>query len=165
MLFSNIKQFIGITATLVNKDPNVSKMYDIMFPEGNRASNIVEYKSYIYVTSVRFRFMYKKQIRFKNNFGYNQAMFEGSIIKNSTILHRYLKMIYGLLQGFYYKKRTKGDKAIVFMGTVNMCNLLLDYIRSKDRKIVATKYTEEDDYEVIGASDIIVSTPASEKKV
>jgi len=161
MLFSNIKLFIGITATLMTKDPNVEKMHTIMFPNDNRASNIVKYDPYIHITSVRFRFMYKKQIRFKNNFGYNQAMFEGSIIKNSTILYRYLKMIYGLLNGFYFNKRVEGDKAIIFMGTVNMCSLMVDYIKSKSRNLKITKYTEEDDYSVIEASDIIISTPSS----
>ena len=160
MLYANIKMFVGITATLVSKDPDVTRMHDIMFPEENRISNIVKAEPYIYITSVRFRFMYKKQIRFKNHFGYNQAMFENSIMKNSVITHNYLKMIYGLLRGFYDKKRTEGDKAIVFMGTVNMCNLMVDYIKSKSN-LKITKYTEEDDYSVIEESDIIISTLAS----
>ena len=161
MLFSNVRLFIGITATLVTKDKDLNRMYEIMFPEENRASNIVAYEPYIYVSSVRFRFNYKKVIRFKNNFGYNQPMFENSIIKNSRVLGNYLKMINNLLKGFYLNKKTKGDKCIIFMGTVNLCSITVDYLKNINRDLVINKYTEEDDYSIIEESDIIISTLAS----
>ena len=161
MLFSNVRLFIGITATLVSKDREMSRMHDIMFPEENRASNIVKYESYINVTSVSFRFKYRKQIRFKNNFGYNQPMLEGSIVKYRHTLSNYLTMITTLLSGFYLRKRKSGDKAIIFMGTVNMCTLMVEHLRKECRGLIVNKYTEEDDYSTIEKSDIIVSTPAS----
>ena len=161
MLFSNVKLFMGITATLVSNDKDVTKMHDIMFPESNRASNIVKYKTYIHVSSVRFRFLYRKQIKFKNSFGYNQAILENSIIRNRRTLHNYLKMIATLLSGFYIRKKADKDKCIIFMGTVNMCSLMVDHLRSLHKNLRISKYTEEDDYTTIEASDIIVSTPAS----
>ena len=163
MLFSNIRLFIGLTATLYSKDKRLEKMYHLLFPDKNRISNIVPYNRYITVFSVRYRFNNKKNIRFKTTFGYSHAIFESSILKHSLIKFNYFNMLRLFLEKTYIKRREDGDKALVFMGTIDMCKAFIDYLKGINtfKKLKINKYTEEDDYEVISDSDIIVSTLGS----
>jgi len=160
-LFTNIKLFLGLTATLTTKDKRINVMYHILFPSENRISNIVEHVPYVYVHSVRYRFRNRRQIKYKNNFGYNQAKLEKSIMKYTNTLTNYLKFITGLLSNFYIKKRKEGDKAIVFMYTIDLCNLTADYVSKIFKDIKVNKYTQEDNYDTIESSDIIITTLGS----
>ena len=157
-LFNKARLFIGITATLVNNDETLMRLYKIMFPDEQRASNIVEYKPYINVISIRYKFRAPKRLRFKNNFGYNQPMFENSIKKTPMVLNNYLNMIDKLLKMFYYTRRKPGEKILIFMGTVNMCATMVEYLKPLYKKFVINKYTEEEDYSILAGTDIIVST-------
>ena len=163
MLFSNVRLFIGLTATLVSNDDDMEKMYHVLFPDKNRISNIIPYKKYITIYAVRYRFQNRKNIRYKTQFGYNQATFEASLLKHSLIKKNYFNMLKLFLERAYIKRRDKNDKALIFMGTIDMCNAFINYayMDPKFKSLKMNKYTEEDDYDTINTSDVIVSTIGS----
>jgi len=163
MLYSNIRLFIGLTATLTSKNSRLEKMYHILFPETNRISNIVPYNKYISVFSVRYSFKNKRHIRYKTAFGYSQPIFETSILKHSVIRTNYFNMLRVFLEKAYLKRRKEGDKVLVFMRTIDMCRAFIEFLKSLTTfdGCVISKYTEEDDYDVLFSSDIIVSTLGS----
>lgn len=163
MLFCNSRLTIGLTATLLSNDDDMERMYSLLFPENHRISNIIPYNRYITVYAVRYRFANRKRIKYKTQFGYNQATFEASLMRQSVIRDNYFNMISLFLEKAYVNRREKNDKALIFFGTVDMCSLFIDYI-SKDEKykgLKINKYTQEDSYDVINTSDIIVSTIGS----
>jgi len=161
MLFCNNRLTLGLTATLQHSDKYINKMYEIGFPLYNRISNVITAKKYVDILSIRFRFKNSRMIKFKNHFGYNQSAFEKSIIKHGPTLRNYLDMINSISKNIFFKHRLNDEKMLVFMGTVKMCTIVVDYIQRKHPNIKVTKYTEEDSYSVIAANDFIVSTLGS----
>ena len=158
MLFSNVRLLIGLTATLLTNDKDMERMHNILFPEDNRISNVIPYNKYINVYSVRYRLQNRKFIRFKSGFGYSQPTFEASIMRNRKTLLNYYEMIKTLIKGMYIKRKKKGDKMLIFMGTVEMCKIFVNLVKKDYSNLIVGKYTEEDSYDVFEESDIIIST-------
>jgi len=161
MLFSNHRLTIGLTATLVNRDKHINHMYQLGFPKENRIENIVTVEKYIYVYSIRYKFNSPKRIRFENHFGYNQSIFEKSLLKNSDILQNYIKMLEAIGKKIYFNRRAGNDKLVIFIGTVRLCKIVSNYFSEVHKDLTVGTYTEEDDLEVINNYDIIVTTVGS----
>jgi len=158
MLFANVNFLLGLTATLDTNDYRLKKMHALLFPEEHRLQNLVD-KRYINVISIKYHFRNPKRIRFDRGFGYNQATFEQSIIRNSDMLERYLKMIFDIYLAGYAKYKTDVDKLLIFAGTIEMCTLIRDYFKDRVKDLNIIKYNSgEDEYSSIETADIIVST-------
>jgi len=162
-LFGNLRLVIGLTATLLSKDEDMERMYQLLFPDKHRITNIIPVDKYILVYAIRYTFQNKNRIRYKTQFGYNHATFESSLFKQSVIRNNYFKMVSLFLEKSYLIRRDKGDKALVFFGTVDMCSKFIEFLSSDNKYggLNINKYTQEDDYSIIGESDIIASTIGS----
>ena len=158
MLFSNHRLTIGLTATLEHNDEHIENMYKIGFPMENRISNVIKYKKYIEIYSLQYKFRNKRLINFKSAFGYNQATFEQSIMRQTYILNNYLKMIHSISNSLYFNRRKDKQKLLIFAGTVKMCKHGVAYFKKLHPDLVIASYTEEDDYEIIDKTDVIFST-------
>jgi len=152
---------LALTATLVSDNKREADMQKLLFPEHYRLSGIVEYSKYIELYPVSYRLANPKSIKAENKYGYNHTKFEDNIKKRKQILNNYLEMIYFTVGKFYLKYKKQGDKCLIFASTVDMCERIRDYLRTKIKDIKINKYTAEDDYSVIEESDIIISTLGS----
>ena len=161
MLFSNHRLTLGLSATLVNRDKHIEKMYELGFPKIQRIENITPVDKYIKVFSVRFKFNSPKRIRHSNNFGYNQSNFEKSLVQNSNTLRNYVAMLVAISDSIYYKRREGNDKLVIFVGTVKVCKIIANYFSNKYQDLTVGTYTEEDDLVVINGYDIIITTIGS----
>lgn len=157
LLFFDVNFFIGLTATLVSSNKRLNKMYSLLFPEKHRLQNLLT-KRYINVVAISYRFRNPNNIRVTKGYGYSQAVFENWILARSDVLERYLEMIYRIINVYYLNRREKGDKALIFAGTIEMDKRITEYLRKKIPNLKINKYTGEDDFSVIEESDIIVST-------
>jgi len=159
MLFINVGKFIGLTATLEARDGRTRRMYELIFPSEKRLRE-ENVNRYINVLSVKYYLSNPKRVRYDKGFGYSQAEYENSLFRNSDMLENYLKMIELLTKEFYLKRRSPGDKCLIFAGTVNMCKTIRDHLRNTidDKTLKIEKYNAEEDYNVLMDSDIIVST-------
>jgi len=161
-LFLDSYMFIGLTATLINKNKMLMNMYEVLFPESNRPDVIKNRKRYINVLSVRYKFKYPKLIKYHSGFGYSQVKLEQSIMHRSETLKDYLEMLEFLTNIIYIKKKDRHaeDKLLIFAGTVAMCEVIRDHLRDSKlcEGLTVNKYTEEEDYEIVKTSNIIVST-------
>lgn len=158
MLYSTHRLTIALSATLLSNDPHVSYMFDSVFSDNKRISNVVPYNKYLYVIAMRFRFNNIRAIKSRGGFGYSSDLYEKSIKVNRNVKNNYFDMIFSVMSNFYLKDYRPGDKCLIFMYTVDMCRLFNEYVSSKFVNLSSTIYTEKEDYEVIGKSDIIVST-------
>jgi len=158
-LFANVRFMLILTATLISNKRNVENMYRTIIPDNHRISNIVTYDKYIKAYGIAYRFESPSRIAFKTSRGYNQAKFEKSIMRRNNVLKNYLKFIKNLVDEFYIKKKRKDDdKCLIYAGTVKMCTVIRDYLREHYSDLIINKYTEEDPYDIILTSNIIVST-------
>jgi len=158
-LFANVKRFVILTATLISNIRSKERVYRLIIPDGHRLTNIVKYDPYVIITSVAFTFRKPKRITFKGTHGYSQVLYEKSILRDSSVLKNYLKMIKSLVDTYYIAKKKKEDeKCLIFAGTIVMCEKIAEYLKEEYPDLKISKYTEEEPYETVLNNNIIVST-------
>jgi len=156
LLYFNNLVFIGLTATLVNNNSNIEDKYNLLFPMDDRAKDL-KVHGYLNIYEIGFKLDRPNYIKTDGIIGYSSAMYEQSIMKHTKTLSNYLKMIYKYFKDGYENHSEKGDKVIIYCYTVNMCTIVSKYIQ-KHTDLKVSRYVSEDDYTVIGESDVIVST-------
>lgn len=162
MLYMNCEKVIALSATLFSKDKYQEEKYSLVIPKEIRYKETLNEK-YIYVTAISYSFHHPDKIRcteFNSNM-YSHSAYEKSIMRNPTVLNNYLNMIADQVYNGYIKRYQKGDKCLVFAGTVKMCILIRDRLREKYPDFSIEKYTQEDPYENAIEPDIRVSTSLS----
>ena len=159
-LYTNIEKTISLSATLKSDDKFVTKMYEVMFPIDQRF-NDVEYDKYIGVKAFYYRFDDPSRVRWIGKQGsYSQVMFEQSILmtRNKRIKIAYFEMITDMVENAFIDNYEKGQKLLIFAGSVNMCTELSNHLQKvfSDKKV--SRYISDDDYSNLIDSDIMVST-------
>jgi len=161
MLYLDAKLFIGLSATLETKDPYITNMYKIMFPNDSRISNIVKPVAYIDVYAVRYEITTIKHLQFKRQQGYNHNLFETSLMRNSVLLRDYIDMIMYYLKIGHIDRAKPGQKCLIFCASVNFCTMLTNYIAKMYPEKDVRRYVADDPYENVIDADICVSTVIS----
>lgn len=159
-LYMNVNQIIGLSATLDSNRYEMKKMYNYMFPKENRISNIIAIDNYIYVKVIEYRLFSLRGIRYMVQ-GYNHNLYEQCIIRNSMLREDYFDMIYKYVKESYLDRRLPGEKILIFMASVLMCTLFVNYLKEKHPDIDIRRYCEDDPYENIINAEISVSTVIS----
>ena len=157
-LFLDAKLFIGLSATLINNDKSVTKMYNIMFPGTARISNIVGIDAFVDTYCVFYNVSNIKLVQHKRPQGYNHNLYESSMMRKSIMLYDYTKMILFYLKDGYLNRRVKGDKCLIYVASINYATYLTNVIKNKYPKLDVRRYVEDDPYENVMDSDICVST-------
>ena len=158
MLYAQHRVTIGLTATLLTNQEDIEFMYNTIFPDEYRISNIIPYHRYIICYSISYKFQNPRRIKTSGGFGYSSDKFEKYILNNSVVKNHYFNMLYSALRTLYSGTYQKGDKALIFMFSKKMCSAFTEYLGYKFKNLSVARYTEEDEYEVIAKSDVIVST-------
>lgn len=161
MLRFNSVKHIGLSATLVSNDKNLVSIYNTMYPDKCRISNLVKYNKYIEATAVRYRLGDIRGINYKRAQGYSHIMYEQSIVRNSVLLKDYLTMIDYYVSSEYVSRRKDGQKCLVFAASIIMCTIINNYLNRKYKQLNINRYVEDDPYENIIESDICVTTVQS----
>lgn len=158
LLHIDVKYVIGSTATFETADPYINKMYDSLFPTLNRISNLVEYTKFLHVYAMQYELNSMRGIQFKRAKGYNQILFEQSIMRNNILLRSYLEMIHYFVIEGYFKRKVPGDKMLIFAGSINMCTLISNYLATRFRMLDVRRYVETDNFKNVLEADICVAT-------
>jgi len=156
LLHFNQPYFIGLTATLSNRDSKLNRLYEVVFPIEHRSKEL-DTDGYINTYSIVYLFNNIEVIKHEGIMGYNHNTFERSILKIKSIRENYLKMILNYVKEGYLDYRESGDKAIIYCSSIAMCTIVANYIE-KRVDLVVKRYVGEDDYTHIKEGDIIVST-------
>lgn len=157
-LYYDAKRLLGLSATFKSHQASVNRMYNALFPESSRISGLVAYVKYIDVVSVKYYIGNLSGIRYKRPQGYSQILYEQTIMRNSVVLKNYLEMILYYVEFEYIKRKTVGQKAIIYAGTIKMCELITAHLKRRFFGLKISKYTAGDNYETLMTSDITVST-------
>jgi len=158
LCFFNISHFVGLSATLDTHDSKLRQMYDLLFPGNGRISNIAEFNQYINVIAVQYYVDNPKRLKHRTNKGYSNILFEQSIMKNNIALRGYIEMIIYGINNYYLDRAEEGDKCLIFCTTIDLCNIVKNYIEKQYPNKDIRTYTADDPYENILEADITVST-------
>jgi len=161
MLYFNSVKHIGLSATLESNDKSIVKIYDTMYPEDSRISNLIEYNKYIVVKSIRYNISNIKALNYKRAQGYNHILFEQSIMNYSVLLRAYIEMVEYYFISEYFNRRIHGEKCIIFCASIRMATILSNYFQGKHKDLDIRRYVEDDPYENIVSADVTITTPNS----
>lgn len=160
--YTHTRTSISLSATLVNQDPFVTAMYDVMFPVKDRIEKLALDK-YIEAFAVHFMFKAPDHIR-TEEYGsktYSHMAVEKSILKHVPTSLNYYRLIEYILEIGYFKDKKPGEKAIVFAASIDMCTKLTAYFAKKYPDLDVRRYVEDDSFANVIDADIRFTTIGS----
>lgn len=164
MLFMHVPHLTALSATLISDDYLIKKVHNIMYPKVVRYDKLLMEK-YIRVFPIDYTFRDFKYRKIQTSeFGtnsYSHNAFEKSILRNPRNLDSYVAMVADIADMGYIRYYEEGDKLLIFASTTAMCVAMAEHLKIIYKDLVVKKYTQEDPYENLIDSDIIVTTPQS----
>lgn len=162
-LHSHVPKTIELSGSLDPDKDFLKVMYEVMYPKALRM-NTGEYKRYVDVIALLYSIdldMGIPRTTRRGRSSYSQAAYEEAIIKVPKRCRRLQDMMHSVCENFFMSERLPDHKLLVFFDTVGMCALMADYYQELYPDLYVSKYTEEEDPEVLDEADIIIATPAS----
>lgn len=158
-LYSNLYKAVYLTATLESNDKFIQAMYNLIWPRAMRGQ-AVKPAPYDKTTALLYQHLNPGRVRWKSNQGYSHVMYEQSIWKHIPSRVEYLDMIGDVVEQKFLPLYEPGKKMLIFCSLVDTCKEVADYLnqRFKDKKWQISKFTAEDNKEIIDTNDITVST-------
>lgn len=161
--YTHVPKFVTLSATLDTMDAFMNKIYELMYPREERCNGDY-YDKYIAVTTIKFQLNRPNRIRYKGFGGaYSHTTFEASMMthKNKVEMDNYLKLIAWSVKEKFVDVMEKGQKLLVFCGTIKFCTLVQKHLQKLFPQLTVGRYVGGDKMSVFDASDIIVSTVLS----
>lgn len=161
--YTHVPKFVTLSATLDTMDAFMTKIYELMYPRDERCNGDY-YDVYINVCAIKFQLNRPRNLRWKGFGGaYNHNTFEASLMtnKNRVELKNYLDLIKWVVDDKFVKVMEKGQKMLVFCGTVKLCTLVQKYLQKMFPQLSVGRYVSGDKMTVFDHSDLVVSTVLS----
>ena len=161
LLYTNVKFHIGLSATLLSEDRTVRLVHQIVYPDSTIYKESVD-DNYIDVYPITYSISdrHMKFIRttfYKSN-AYSHIAFEKSIIRNKLLKEGYFKIITGVIEDYFIEHYLPNDKLLIFVSTIDLGRELQAHLAPIYTQFKVNTYFEDDSYERLEQSDIIIST-------
>ncbi len=156
-LYTHVEKTISLSATLKSDDEFIRSRYRVLFPQYLRTEE-PEYDKYIAVTALGYEIPVMKNVKYKEGKNYSHTAFEKSVMRNKEMLRNYLNMIHRIMKVKYIDKREEGQKMLIFAATIDLCTIIVDFLKPMYPDLKISRYTGEDDYDNLMTSDITVTT-------
>lgn len=144
-LYTHVKRSISLSATFISRDPFVEAMYRGMHPIDKRYKGDALDK-YTKSFGVMYNIAYGRKIKtsgFKQT-SYNHIEYEKSIMRNPEMFYNYSRMVKSCLDYGYLKNYVKGDKAVVFAASKDMCGKFVQVFQKWYPQLSIKRYVDED---------------------
>lgn len=161
-LYTNVEKSISLSATLINKDPFMERVYEIAYPADERFK-VPALDRYIDAKAVIYYLDDNRKVR-ANEYGstnYSHSAFEESVMKDREFLDNYLKLIKYVSDIGYIKDYVKGQRMIIFCYKKEFCTIVTNYLQRCYRHLDVRRYVAEDPDENMYEPDIRVTTLGS----
>lgn len=158
-LYCHCPLTISLSATLINDDPFLARMYEVGYPRDHRYAGLA-YDRYIESTSLFYSVKRPDKLK-TSEWGsttYSHHAFENSIIRDPVLLQGYFALIDAAIHDHYLKDYIPGNRLLVYCASINLCTLVTQYLKKKYEGKDVRRYVEDDPYENLMEPDICVST-------
>jgi len=157
--YLHVKYLIQMSATIVPTNKFLKEMYFHLFPLASRYNRLA-YKKYIEVKAYMYRLENPKNVkyRYKMRRTYSQNAYEEWIIKNPKVLKNYLEMIGTIVDADFIGVYQKGMSYVVFSSTVEMTNIIFDFLRKRYPQFYTYRYIGGDSYDEFLKADLVSSS-------
>ncbi len=164
ILYTNVKNQIGLTATMISDDQIIRNIQSIVYPEDARYTGLAHDK-YADVYPIQYTITHdsRKHIRDTeyNSNNYSHQAVEKSIMKNKLLRERYFYLIDDLIDDYYINGYIRGDRLIIFVASINMATQLTAHLEKVYPEYTVKRYCEDDPFENCLEPDIRVTTVLS----
>lgn len=157
LIYFNPIKTIGLTATLISNERNMMNLYKVLLGEDGRISDKLQIKPYCNYETINYELPNMKKFKFNSSMGYSHAEFEKSIMIKPELLEFYLDMITNIVEEDFILTRKNGDKAIIYLSTIALCNIVKEHLEKVFSGISVDKYIGTDKYEKIMEADLCVT--------
>lgn len=158
-LYTNIERSISLSATMVNYDQFMERMYKIAYPIKTRFEGPPLDK---YVIARELSYHIREDRKYNvteyNSNMYSHHAFEKSILKVKDFRDNYCKLIWNTLEIGFMHNYIKGQRCLIFCSSIDMCTVVTNYMKNRYPDLLVRRYVEDDPYENLLESDIAVST-------
>lgn len=156
---TNVHKTLYLSATLESNDAFINRLYFLIYPVSHRYTALA-WKKYTIVSAIGYKLYDPKNVRCVGPKGYSHNLYEQWIMGNKHRIANYFNMIKFLLKKGYHEKYLPGQKALVFMTSIDMCKRFADYLKEDQvmQKYSIHDYTSEHDDKILHTHDIIIST-------
>lgn len=158
-LYTNIERSISLSATLLNNDSFLERMYKLAYPPKERYSG-TPLDKYIVAKAVIYGLHKDTRVQ-TTEYGsvlYSHNAFERSILRNKIIKSNYFKLIWNTIDISFMKDFVEGKKCAVYCSTIDMCTELTAYLKTMYPHLDIRRYVQDDPYENLLESCITVTT-------
>lgn len=147
-LYTHVPLSISLSATLLSRDPVLTRMYEVAYPKDYRF-NGGDLKKYADSYGVRYGINpnYKIRTSERGQSSYSHTAYEASIMKNDKFTDNYARMIKYYLDRGYVQNYEKGNKAIVFAATIALCTKLTEKLSNWYPDLTVKRFVAGDDYQ------------------
>jgi superfamily II DNA or RNA helicase len=158
-LYSNIERSISLSATLLNNDPFIEKMYCLAYPKDQRYNGGIQTK-YIIAKALMYGLKNSDLVRTTefNSPNYSHNAYEKSIMRNRSTRENYLRLIWNSIETSYIANYKPGQRCAVFCSSVDTCTIVSQYLSRMYPNKDVRRYVSEDPYENLLEPDITVTT-------
>lgn len=158
---TNCNRSLYLTATMKSHIPFINRMYKCIYPVNRRYTGL-DWDRYVDVASIEYGINDRDNIVTTNNNGmYSHTSYEQWILGDRRRYENYSELILVLVKKTYLATKKPGDKLLIFMSCVNMCNAVANYLNRYLDDVSISDYTGKHDVETLHSNDIVVTTPGS----
>lgn len=161
---THVPRIIGLTATLITDSHVIKRVHEIMYPNSKRFPETA-YDRYANVYSISYNFTKDNIKRIKTSewgrTSYSHNAFEKSILRDIGLTNAYLNLIHTLVEVNYMDSMVSGDKAAIYVSTVEMATKATAYLSMLYPQLDVRRYCEDDPFENVMDPDIRVTTVIS----
>lgn len=160
----NVAYQIGLSATMVSDDQLIRRLHQIVYPK-DCIYNKLPYDRYADIYAVdyginpnHFKFL---RTTYRGSKTYSHTAYEQSIVKNrynSQLVKNYIDIILECVEDYYMADYLNKDKLLVFVATVEFATTLTEVLKEKYGHLLVQRYCEDDPFDNVINSDIVVST-------
>jgi hypothetical protein len=161
-MYTHVQASASLSATLESEDNFITQMHSLAYPHKLRYVP-TDYQKYIDIRAVLYQFDKPHIIKHTTPRGeYNHNVFETTILKNKSLLLRYLTLLKQCIRGYYVENnRLPGDKLVIFCASIDFCTLLTKQIKEWWPDLSVARYVGGDPYSNLMDPDIRVTTIGS----
>lgn len=158
-LYCHCPLTISLSATLINDDPFLARMYEVAYPRNHRYAGLAYDR---YIESTALFYSVKRPDRLKTtewgSTTYSHHAFEGSIVKDPLLLQGYFELIDVAIRDNYLRDYKPGNRLLVYCASINLCTLVTEHLKRRYPGKDVRRYCEEDPYENLMEAEVSVST-------
>lgn len=160
MLYTTVKHYWALSASLINNDRFLEKTYNIAFPTETRYVQEVTNK-YINGIAIAYCFENPATVRYtvRNSTFYNQIAFEQSILRDQKRKVNWLNMVVECINmGYLSSTYQKGDRCAWYFQSIDMCTEVAAHLKKAYPNLSVERFVSDDHEDNLYLPDIRVTS-------